>query len=188
MIDIDTVREKYASMPDSELISFANNEGHQLTEEGLNILSNELLSRKLSLVVLQDKEIDKLPPEENDDHLKRPYLTYIFDQKENGKNNAEVISGLLEFGMEELTAEQLLSGIESMAKQRLKKAELELLVGMAILSGGIAITFLPLSMPANRLTYIVAWCAILFGGLRFVKGIYNKSRFKKIIKNMMDEK
>jgi hypothetical protein len=98
------------------------------------------------------------------------------------------MEGLLEFGMEESTATQLLLNMEAIAKQRLKKAELELLVGTAILSSGIAITFLPLSMPANRLTYIIAWCTILLGTLKFVKGIYNKSRFKKIIRNTLSEK
>ncbi|MEO8770563.1 MAG: hypothetical protein ABI402_10775, partial [Ferruginibacter sp.] len=85
------------------------------------------------------------------------------------------------------TAGQLLLKMESIAKQKLKKAELEFLIGMAIFASGIAITFLPLSMPANRLTYIVAGCAILIGGLKFIKGLYNKSRFKKITRNFTKE-
>lgn len=188
MIDIDTVREKYASMPDSELVTFAKYEAHQLTEEGLNLLNAELLRRELNPGIFQDIEIGNIHAQENDDHLKEPFLAYVFDQKENGKSNVEIIAGLLEFGMEQSTAEQFLFRVQSIAKQRLKKAEMELLIGIAILSSGIAITFLPLSMPANRLTYIVAWCAILFGGLGFVKGLYNKGRFKKIIRNIINEK
>ena len=43
MVDINTIREKYASMPDSEFFAFAREEGMYLTDEGKNILNSELI-------------------------------------------------------------------------------------------------------------------------------------------------
>jgi hypothetical protein len=187
MIEINTIRRKYASMPDSELAYFAINEGHKLTVEGLDLLNAELKRRKLDPGTFELIESGKNAIAETNDNINRSSLTFIFDQKENGKSNTEILEGLIELGMEESIAVQLLLNMEAIVKQRLTKAEMELLIGTAILSSGIAITFLPLSMPANRLTYIIAWCTILLGTLQFVKGWYNKSRFKKIIKNMAAE-
>ena len=191
MIEINTVKEKYASMPDSELIDFARTEVHQLTPEGRNLLNDELSRRKLNLNINENIESiknttgDNYP--DNYNHYTASSWTFAFDEKENGKSNLEIIAGLLELGMEEQSATELVSKMEAAAKQRLKKADSEKLIGGAILMGGIAITFLPLSMPANRLTYIIAWSAILLGALRFIKGWYYKSRFKKIIKTIVSE-
>lgn len=184
MIDNEIIREKYASMPDSELLGFAENEGHQLTREALDLLDAELRRRKLEGAVHGANEATANGATEKREHPDSPLLAYVFDEKENGKHDSDVITGLLELGIDEETGKLFLVEAEEIAKKRLKKAELELLTGIAILSGGIAITFLPLSMPANRLTYIIACCAMLLGGLQVLKGIYNKSRFKKIIKNL----
>ena len=187
MIDIKTVREKYASMPDGELVTLVKNEGHQLTTEGIELLHAELQRRKLDIAFTEDIENDQAKTPETHDHFNSASLMYVFDQIENGKSIAAIMEGLLEFGLEEPAATKLLLTIDAIAKQRLKKAELELLIGTAILSSGIAITFLPLSMPANRLTYIIACCTIIYGALKFVKGIYNKGRFKKVIRNIPPE-
>ncbi len=188
MIEINTVKEKYASMPDSELVDFAQNEAQQLTDEGLRLLTDELTRRKLNPDIIENTASTTSDNSTNDyNEYTTSSWTFAFDEKENGKSNSEIIAGLLESGMEDSSATKLVSKMEAVAKQRLKKADAEKLIGGAILVGGIAITFLPLSMPANRLTYIIAWCAILVGILKFIKGLYYKSRFKKIIKTIIAE-
>ncbi|MFT3908412.1 MAG: hypothetical protein QM737_03230 [Ferruginibacter sp.] len=189
MIEINTVKEKYASMPDSELIDLAQNEAQQLTEDGLRLLSDELARRNLNPDIIENTVSAKSNDNTNNyDQFTTSYWTFVFDEKENGKPDPEIIAGLLEAGMEESSAMELVAKMEAAAKQQLKKADSEKLIGGAILMGGIAITFLPLSMPANRLTYIIAWCAILLGTLKFIKGLYYRNRFRKIIKTIMAEK
>ena len=167
MIEINVVREKYASMSDSELISFAQYEASQLTEAGHHLLKEELVRRKLNPGIIDFTETEKKSLtdalEHADDHYTASNWLYLFDQKEYGKSNEDIISGLIESGMEETLALEFILKLETAARQRLKKAEQERLIGSLILISGVAVTFLPLSMPANRLTYIIAGCAILFG-------------------------
>lgn len=185
MINKALVAEKYASMPDSELIFFAKNEGHQLTEESILLLKNEFIVRNLDYGLLITDNQDNQFIDNNTSHNKNtnPYLAYALDQVEYRKQQDEIIAGLLEMGLNETESLVVLSKVNQTCEQRIKKAGYDRLLGSAILVSGIAITFLPLAMPANRLAYILAWAAILLGSLRLIKGIYNKSRFEKIRRN-----
>jgi multidrug transporter EmrE-like cation transporter len=196
MIDSNSIKEKYASMTDIELISFANEEGHQLTSDGLLLLKEEFLSRKLDDHIIEAIEAGIVPGhaaklkiiEEQHSNFSAEYWTYAFEQKEEGKSDLEIVNGLIERSMEEQYALLLVSGIELKAIQSLKNADAAKLTGSLIFISGIAITFLPLSMTTNRLTYIIAYCAILFGAGRFIKALYYQSKFRKIIRNIAAEK
>ncbi len=184
MVDKNTIIEKYASMPDSELVAFAKNEGYQLTEENKSILKTEFISRRLDYDALMTGNDNYLIDINiGDNKNTNPHLAYALDQMEYGKVQHEITAGLLEMGLDENEIAIVLFKVSHVCKQRIKKAEHDRLLGSAILISGIAITFLPLSMPQNRLTYILAWGAIILGFLRLIKGIYNKSRFEKIRRN-----
>ncbi|MBC7535772.1 MAG: hypothetical protein H7258_08775 [Ferruginibacter sp.] len=195
MIEKSTVREQYAAMPDSELLTFAQEERYKLTAGGLAVLKEEFIRRKLDPVIFEQS--DAVPDllqkvhvstTDNADHFTAHNWSYALEQKEKGNSNAFIIGGLLENGLEEADAQLLLGQMEQRCKQRLKQAEQDKLTGGVIFISGIAVNFLPYSPTANRLAYIIAWTAIIFGALLLIKGLFNRSRFKKILKHIESEK
>ncbi len=195
MIETKAISEKYASMPDSELIQLATEEGHLLTMEGLNLLKIEFNKRNLNHDAFSTTEIKrtasldiKKEKEAEQYQNSNTSLIYAFDQKENGRSNEEIIAGLMETGIEESTAAEIIYGMEPNARLQLKKAEHEKLIGATFFICGLAFTFLPHSITSNRLIYIIGWSAIIFGSLKYIKGMYSKSRFRKILLNISTEK
>ena len=188
MVDINTIREKYASMPDSEFFAFAREEGMYLTDEGKNILNSELTKRNNAGIFENTVETpisnnhikDRLLNMETDPFLKSS-VTYFFDQKEIGASNETIINGLLETGMDETDTTSFISSMNVLALQRLKKANYSKLTGGLIMMCGVAITFLPFQHSSERLAHIIAWCMIIFGAGKLINGIFNSERFKKII-------
>ena len=190
MINPFLISEKYASMPDRELLLFAKEEGSELTAEGRALLQKEFIKRNLNTDLIDGP----VNPTNVANHGNMPEVytpgfastlwTYAFEEKESGKTNEDIVAGLMEHGMDEANALQLISGIGVQSKRRLKKAELLKLTGGLVFISGIAVTFLPLPPGNNTLTYIAAWSAIFFGAGRSVKGVFYKSRFKKILQNI----
>lgn len=182
MIDLNTIKEKYASMPDSELELFARTESKQLTQEGLVLLKEELRNRKLAYDIEPEDTVIKQEDLNSPGNILNQHISDILELREQEKQNSEILHYLIEAGVEESQVPGLILKSELVAMQKLKKAEHELLMGVVFTASGIAITFLPLSMPANRLSYIIAWCAIIFGILKLTQGLFNKNRYKKILK------
>ncbi len=188
MVDKNTIREKYASMPDSELFAFAREEAMHLTAEGRMILNTEITKRNnagifdnIALNTLPNEEIKDPFFNKESDPFMRASVTYFFDQKEMGAGDETILNGLMETGMEEADAINFISAMDLLALQRLKKADHSKLIGGLIVMCGMAITFLPFQRSSNRLAYIIAWCMMIYGAGKLISGIFNSERFKKII-------
>ena len=195
MIEKDTLREQYAAMPHSELLTFAQDERHKLTAEGYALLKEEFGRRKLDQGIFEQSDAVHGRSQEVDisttygpDHFTAHNWSYALEQKEHGESNAHIICGLRENGLDEPDAHLLLKEMEQHCKQRLINAERDKLTGGVIFICGIAICFLPFSPTANRLVHIIASTAIIFGVLILIKGLFNRSRFKKILQHMEREK
>ena len=191
MIAENADREKYASMHDSELLSFANHEGHLLSSTVLDLLKAEFINRKLDIVVFENLSSNNknlTEPDSIPEKFRSSDIAYAFDLKEEMRNDDEILSALQETGLEQAIAQDLVDRLRVMAKQQLKNAEIVRLTGSLVFISGIAVRLLPLPFDANKLIYIFAWCAILFGMGRLIKGIFNVSRFKKILHNILLEK
>lgn len=194
MVDRNTIREKYESMSDSELFAFAREEATHLTTEGLIILNTEITNRNNS-GIFEDISINTLPHNEfkykflnkESEPFIRASVTYYFDHKELGTSNEEIISGLMETGMEEADTFNFISAMNILALQRLKKADYSKLTGGLIMMCGVAITFLPFQRSSERLAFIIAWCMIIYGAGKLITGIFNSGRFKKIIAHITND-
>jgi hypothetical protein len=194
MIDTATIRDNYASMLDSQLISIAQNDGHQLTPEAFQILKEEFKKRNLDASHIESAEetkslihqekIQRLKESASDDFFKTIWK-YILEEKEKGTPDSEIKAGLQERGLDESNSIQLLSTVKDKLKETVDSCDTKMLVGGATCVIGIFITLWTYSSAmSSGGTYVVAWGAIIFGGIRFFSGMTEKGKFKRILENI----
>ena len=93
------------------------------------------------------------------------------------KNSYEVKSALLEKGLDEQSAAAVIDNLErEIEVARKNKASKDMLYGAIWCVGGIVVTVVTMSAASGGGRYVVAWGAILFGGIQFVKGLINYSK------------
>ena len=66
MIDLDIIRDNYASMPDEKLILLAREDSHDLTDEALALLKQEFSKRRLDMSVFSITEQEETDEEERE--------------------------------------------------------------------------------------------------------------------------
>lgn len=92
-------------------------------------------------------------------------------------NIKDVTALLVEGGMEPQQASDtvgdILRGIREQQRKKEKAARKDMLIGGLILVVGIAITVISHYRASGGGTYVVTWGAMLWGGVRFFKGMSN---------------
>jgi len=185
MIDLNLIRDNYASMPDEELIFLAKNDIDGLTDEALVLLKQEFLKRNMAIDVFiniekeQSIEEDREPiegafnPHGNADNamfgLSYQEMMYPPSKEKELNENKEAF-------LEKLTEQDIRSLI--------KKCDSSMIKNAIIFSVGIAITLITLMSSINGGTYVVAWGAILFGGIGFFRAFDSRSKLKSALKNI----
>jgi hypothetical protein len=198
MIDIQLIQEKYASLPDLELLALLKEEASTLTPEAYQLLLAEISRRNLQHLLQEEQtgelttgpETRLLPTRKKSGPavFTETDLAYSFEQKALGKTDEEIVGGLLEAGLDEHHARILVTEIESNAKKRLRNAETAKLSGIFILAAGIALTFLPRQPGSSQILLIVAWSGILFGTFRSIKGFFYQRTYKNVIRKIGEMK
>jgi hypothetical protein len=90
------------------------------------------------------------------------------------KSSAEIRQALLEKGMDEKSADELVADITNQLNTEKKEiAEKDMRHGALWCIGGILVTVLTYSAAGGHGTYIIAWGAMLFGAIQFFKGLFN---------------
>lgn len=93
------------------------------------------------------------------------------------KNTYEVKTALLEKGLDENSATAVIDNLErEIEVARKNRANKDMLYGALWCVGGIVVTVVTMSAASGGGRYVVAWGAILFGGVQFVKGLINYSK------------
>lgn len=197
MIDRKIIKENYSRMTDAALLHLAQTEGQYLTPEALELLHEELLQRQLDTAVfdvikddkiaLKKSNIDGAKEGASNDFIKAIWV-YVFNEKELGISDEEITKGLLARGLDEEHAALIINTIESKTKEILAGHDSDVLRGLITCVIGIAITLWTYSAASNGSVYIIAWGAIVFGIIRFFKGVSSKSRYKTILANMEQER
>ena len=185
MIDLDLIRDNYASMSDEQLIFLAKNEIDGLTDEALVLLKQEFLKRNVDIDVFinvekeQSIEEDREPiegafnPHGNADNAMFG-LSYQDMMYPPGK--AKELNENKEAFLEKLTEQDIRSLI--------KKCDSAMIRNVIIFSVGIAITLITLMSSIDGGTYVVAWGAILFGGIGFFRAFDSKNKLRAALKNI----
>jgi hypothetical protein len=196
MIDISIIAENYSRMSDQELINLANNEGQELTPGALEALKKEFLKRGLDIHIYDSiGEKKQVLLRQNIEQAKGNASTeftnslwnYAFDEKKDGKTDKEIITGLMEKGVDEEHSLLIVKSLENKAKELVKAFDNQMLIGGLICGAGIVITVLTISAAQNGGSYVVAWGAIIFGAIRLFKGMSNKDKYKTILENISAE-
>lgn len=184
MVSSKDLKDGYAAMPDSELITLMA-ESASLTPEASVILKQEISKRGLSFQVTDlENEGFAAVDVKKEDHFSIAVLSHIYDETEKGTSKDGIEAWLSASGFDEQQVNEVTSQLPHLTAARIKDAEMQILIGSLICICGIAITFLPLSKGNSRLIYIIAWSAIITGGFKFLHGYFSKIRFKKILRNL----
>lgn len=182
MADLQTIKEKYASMTDAELTILFHEEKDNLTEDANTLLKAELAKRSLMSETAISYEIEE---KSNIDitNLSSGILHYIVDQKEINMPNAYITGGLIERGLTDEEANEVIKQIPDYAEFIIQKSSGHILTGTTLLVSGLSISFLPLSHETHQAIYIIAYTMAFIGALKLFHGITNKQRFRKIKNN-----
>lgn len=94
------------------------------------------------------------------------------------QNNYQVKTALMERGLDEASAEIVISNLEVQIEEaRKKRANKDMLYGALWCVGGTVITVATYSAASNGGgRYFVAWGAIIFGAIQFFKGLANSMK------------
>jgi len=196
MIDIAIIKENYSRMADEELICLSQQDGKDLSSEAISALYQEFLKRKLDTTIFSSLRAYKA--EEHQRHLQNiqeskaqeftsSIWTYCFEAKAEGKTNDEIFQGLINLGLDDEQSSFVINSLEERAIEYEKAYDNEMLTGGAICAIGIILTVITYSSALNGGTYVIAWGAIIFGAIRFLKGINNKGKFSKILRTIQEQ-
>lgn len=194
MIDEKIIRENYSSMMDSQLISIAKNDGHQLTPKAFEILKQEFQKRNLAIIhidaaietkeIIHQEQIQKVKESIAEDYTKAIWK-YVLEEKENGTDDNKIIAGLQERGLDHEHAAMMLSGIKTKLAEMIDSQDTKMLAGgFAFVLGlfGTLWTFSNAKLSGGY--YIVAWGALIFGPARFYSGLTEKNKYKRILSSI----
>ncbi len=197
MIEDKIIKENYLRMSDAALLYFAKTEGSSLTPSALVILYQEFKTRSLNTDIFISNAENNLSIEpsqpgmdnhsDHTDFIKAIWI-YIFQEKENGKSNKEILNGLIQKGVNEAHAAALISTIENKTVEILATLNKNVLRGAIISLLGAGISIWTYSSFTLSTIYILSWGAIVVGIFLLFKGVSSKSRYKTILSNIETER
>ncbi|UAY52346.1 hypothetical protein [Ferruginibacter albus] len=191
MIDILSVKETYSKMLDTQLINLAVEDGHTLPPQALLALKEEFAKRNLDQAYIESAEqtkqeihqrkIEDLKVSSEDDFNKLIW-SFIFEEKEKGTSDDEILKGLLERGLDEEQGKKLLLTTSDKLKTIVDDYDTKMLAGGLSFLLGVFITLVTYTHArASGGIYIIAWGAILFGAIKFSSGLSAKRKNKKLL-------
>ena len=90
-----------------------------------------------------------------------------------GKSRVQVHSDLMSIGLDDASATVVTDNLFAMRAKALREAgQKNMLYGALWFIGGTAVTIITLAAASEGGTYVVAWGAIVFGGIQFFRGLY----------------
>jgi len=169
-------------MSDMALIKLATTEWHELTDEAKSILSKEIELRKLELYKSDDNKEQHIHRTVNFKHVEKHIIQYISDQKLKNESDAYILGGLLERGVEENTAVDIINSFPIYLAERKNKMSQTILTGTLQLVSGLAIIELPLRKETQLAVIIIGYSLFILGSFRIFHGFMNKKKINKMLK------
>jgi hypothetical protein len=169
-------------MSDAALIKLATIEWHELTDEAKLILLKELEKRKIDLTNSDDSQQEHNYSSINFKYVDKHIIQYITEQKIKNESDVYIIGGLLERGIEENTAIEIINSFPLYLEERKNKMSQTILTGTLQLVSGIAIIELPLRKETQLAVIIIGYSLLILGFFRIFHGILNKKKINKMLK------
>ena len=111
----------------------------------------------------------------NQQKINQAYEYAINQIIHGGKHPNDVISELVIEGLAIEDAQAIVANImHKMHEKQKQKSNKDILYGALWCLGGLLLTWITYDAASKGGTYIVAWGAILFGALQFLKGVFHK--------------
>ena len=96
----------------------------------------------------------------------------LFNQK---KTVEETKAALIEKGLRSEDADIVINNLQTQYKQEKREAGGKNMLYAALWCiGGLLVTFLTYSAASDGGTYVVAWGAVIFGAIQFLKGLFQR--------------
>ncbi len=196
MIDKSIIQENYRRMSDSQLMHLAQTEGKELTGDAMEMLQAEFSTRNMDTSIFgnieEEKTEQKIKSIEKAKEMGIAQFyssiwSYVLDEKYAGNSNETIREAIIEKGVDEDNAREIILTMESKASALMKAHENDMLAGGLVFFTGAALTAATWASAIHGGTYIIAWGAIVFGAIRFFRGFSNKEKFKKILANIASE-
>ena len=187
MIDLNIIRKNYATMPEEKLIRFVKEDSHDLTDEAFSLLKLEFEKRKLDINAFIPVRKEQSGEEEREPLHGSYYsgnnadnamqgLTYqemMYPKKEQHEND--------EISLAKLTEENLNELVEKSHNAMLKNGVICVI--------GLGVTLVTLFIAEDKGgSYVVAWGAILFGGIGFFRALGAKDKFQSALNHITAKK
>jgi len=176
------IKEKYASMTDLELIKLATIELNELTDDARLILMTEIEKRKIDLSKSDNNQEQKSYTIINFNHIEKHIIQYISEQKLKNESDAYILGGLLERGIEENTAVDIINSFPKYLEERKNKMSQTILTGTLQFVSGLAIIELPLRKESQLAVIIIGYSLLILGAFRIFHGMMNKKKITKMLK------
>jgi hypothetical protein len=198
MLNIEDIKKEYSAMTDEELLKLDRYEDHDLTSEAFAVLQAELRKRNLDQAAakginlnidsIEKRRLVAVKNEINREHI-RSIWDYVFDSKDKGLSDAEILGGLIAKGLDKGAAERMIQMLEDKSRQTQKSGREQMLGGGIGCMAGVALTYLSYSMTAERGgPFILAWGAIIFGAIFFFRGLSIQDKHKRILLAIEEER
>ena len=173
--DPTIIEATYAAMPDDLLQQFARSEAQYLPATSVEILKKELSKRGMPW---QEEMITTLQKDEanNIQH----HIVQLLLSDENTAIVVAKVEGLF-IGKEIIRndAAFILQQASVHLHKKFEETQRILIVGLAFFVCGFAVTFLPLLPGKHDLLVILAYCSMIFGGIRMLHGYFYKRKYKQ---------
>lgn len=192
MISIADVKERYASMCDTEILALADESG-SLTHEAFLVLKQEFKKRNLDNALIsfhqhsrieQKKEVVRNNITKDREDFVGNTLELVLDAKYNNLPDEEICEQLVEQGIHRDQTLKILEQLEAIVLRMKETNQNDIIAGAISFIVGVIITVGTLNASSNGGVILIAWGAILFGAIKFFKAENYKSRLKIIENNI----
>lgn len=96
---------------------------------------------------------------------------------DSNKTPEETKKIIIEKGLDEESASMMVANlVQQITEAKRKQANKDMLVGGLWCVGGLVVTIATMAAASGGGTYVVAWGAIIFGAIQFIRGAANASR------------
>jgi hypothetical protein len=193
MTDISLIEKHYSRMSDEELKRLSQIDGEYLTTEATSALYREFIKRKLDTAIFPSLRAYKLEEnrrqaETRQEEFAASVLAYCFESKSEGKTDTEIFYGLKESGLSNKQSIMLINSLESRSIILQKVYDNEQLTGSVICVIGILFYAFTYSSALSSLANTISCYPILYGAIRFFRGLNQKSKFSKVLRIIEEQK
>jgi hypothetical protein len=108
-----------------------------------------------------------------DQQIAEAVYGYAAERMHAGQDSMQIKMELMQKGLDAQTADTVVDGLFQARSSAARGAGMRnMAFGSLWCIGGTVVTVVTLSMAANGGTYVVAWGAIVFGALQFLRGLW----------------